>query len=530
MALVGLRLRLELRSLRAARGQALGLAVAIPGIAFFSLVTALLAFVGVRTLASRAPDLLLPALSGVATLVALLWLLSPLLAGIAMAETHDLTRLVHFPVPLRTLVASSLLSNLFQPTVLAQALPVVAVSAALSQTPLAFPLCLAGVLLSFLLLLAGAQTVGLAVLGITRHRRWSDLALFVGLGLGFLLSMIPMLLLLGGGLRLRGPLAFVLDHDVFALSPFAWGVRAAVLFGQGELQPAALFGFGALVALFGTMLLTASLAGRVYRGELVFGSGRTLGATARARMLLPGTEGALVEKDLRIAWRDPRLKATLFTGLFGPLILLLFVWRGPGAGVSPGLLLFFATVTGIGTFGSNAFALERRGLALLLGFPVDRARILLAKNLVALILRLPGLVVLLIITLTIAGPGIVLPVATIAVETMLLAAGADNFMSILFPIPVPPPGRDPFGPASGGRGLGAAALTALLLAGAFLSSLPFTFLVWLPYLLEAKVLWLVTLPLALGGAVAAYGMMVAAAGRLLARREPQLIARVLSEE
>ena len=59
-------------------------------------------------------------LSAAATVVGLLWWLSPLLAGVAFTESHDMSRLLHFPIPLSTLVASSLVANLAQPAVLAE--------------------------------------------------------------------------------------------------------------------------------------------------------------------------------------------------------------------------------------------------------------------------------------------------------------------------------------------------------------------------------------------------------------------------
>ena len=38
-----------------------------------------------------------------------------IMAGVAFVESHDLSRLRHFPIPLRLLVASSLIANLLQP-------------------------------------------------------------------------------------------------------------------------------------------------------------------------------------------------------------------------------------------------------------------------------------------------------------------------------------------------------------------------------------------------------------------------------
>jgi hypothetical protein len=52
-------------------------------------------------------------------------------------------------------------------------------------------------------------------------------------------------------------------------------------------------------------------------------------------------------------------------------------------------------------------------------------------------------------------------------------------------------------------------------------------LAWLPRLFAMPWLWLVTLPLALAGAAAVYAMLIAGAERLLLRREPEVLERIL---
>jgi hypothetical protein len=213
-------------------------------------------------------------------------------------------------------------------------------------------------------------------------------------------------------------------------------------------------------------------------------------------------------------------------------VLLLIVWQGSGGGggMSPGLLLLLASFSGLSALGSNAFTLERRGLQLLFGFPVERFRILVAKNVGQALLRLPGLIVIAAATALLAPLVYVLAAVVLVLLTQLLAAATDNYLSILYPVAVPGPGRNPNAPAAGTRGLGAAAVaTAAMLVALALSS-PFAFLAWLPHLLGERWLWALTLPLALAGAVAVYGMLTAGAAALLARREPDLIARVLGEE
>ena len=189
-----------------------------------------------------------------------------------------------------------------------------------------------------------------------------------------------------------------------------------------------------------------------------------------------------------------------------------------------------ASFAGLSTLGSNSFALEGRGLGLLLSFPVERWKILAAKNLGAISLRLPSLLLLATAALFVASWSIVPAVLVVAVSGMLIACAADNFMSILFPIALPAAGRNPHGPTSGSRGLGAAVFAALLMFAALAVSAPFAFLAWLPMLLRQPALSWISLPLALAGALAVYAMLVAGAERLLLRREPELVARMLAEE
>lgn len=182
IALLLLRWRMELRGLFAARERLLGLLLAVPFSLLLALGGAVFAYFGVRALSAAQPELLPALASGAATAVGLFWALSPLLAGVAFSEAHDVSRLQHFPVPARLLVLSSLLANLTQPLVLAELPIVAALSLALARRAALLPLTFLGVSLSFATILAGAQLAGLALHGLSRNRRLWDLALFFGLG------------------------------------------------------------------------------------------------------------------------------------------------------------------------------------------------------------------------------------------------------------------------------------------------------------------------------------------------------------
>jgi hypothetical protein len=193
------------------------------------------------------------------------------------------------------------------------------------------------------------------------------------------------------------------------------------------------------------------------------------------------------------------------------------------------VLLTLAAMIGASSFGANAFGFERRGLSLLLSFPAERWRLLLAKNLAWAVFRLPGFLMLLIAGLLMVPPSHLPAAFTVAVVCWLQAAGLDNYLSILFPVTAPSAGRSPYAGSAGGRGFGAAALAALLLFAALALAAPFVFLAWLPLLLGKPWLWLVCLPLALAGSLAVYAMLLGGAERLLERREPELLERVLGE-
>ena len=137
-------------------------------------------------------------------------------------------------MPLSTLVVSTLVANLLQPTVLAQLPPLVALALALGG-PDRVALAFLALALGLLLVIAAGQATGLVLHALSRNRRLHDRAIFVGIALGVLLSLMPLLLLSRGGSAARRLLAApLLQRDVFVLSPFAWSARAAVHASRGD--------------------------------------------------------------------------------------------------------------------------------------------------------------------------------------------------------------------------------------------------------------------------------------------------------
>jgi len=529
IALVLVRWKLELRGYLRARERGIGVALGLPFLVLLSGIGTVLAFGATTALVHGSPGTAVAVLSAVATGFGVFWVLSPLLTGVALAENHDVSRLVHFPVPLPVLAGSSLIANVLQPMVLAELPIALAIAVALSGGPLTFVLAALGTLSTVAFFLAASQAGGLVLHALTRNRRLHDAALFAALGLGFATSLLPVLVLSGNLRPATGAFARAIRADVFALSPFAWGARAAVHGGRGDVPHALAWLLLQALAMAAALAVSAFLIGRIHRGELKLGPRVVDRGGASARMRLPGAIGALLEKDLRVAWRDPALKASLFMGLVGPLVFFLLISQTGMLSRTGNGLLMLAAYVGMTAFGSNAFGVERRGVALLLAFPLARWRVLLGKNLGGMIFRLPAL-----LALTIAGTAVAplfVPAAvTIALAAMMVAAGADNYVSILFPSAAPAAGQSAYaGGGAGGRGLGAAFLTAGLYTGAFVLALPFIGLAVMPVWWGDVSWWWVSLPLALGGAGASYALLLGGAEALLLRREPELLERILGE-
>jgi ABC-2 type transport system permease protein len=524
-ALAAVRWRLAMRS----GGRRQPVAVVLPALTLLSAAISVVVFVGIRFAERAEPQLLAPLLSAAATALGLVWVLSPLLTGVTTTDAPDLARLVHLPISPPRLVTSSLLARLLQPTVLALMAPAIVLGLALVGPTVVLLPVLLGLLLVLALVVASGELVGILLHALSVRRRLHDRVLLAGVALGLLLAFVPLALLGGGAAPLARGVRELLARDVFALSPFAWGARAAVYAARGDAD-ACLGGLGAAVlALAAALALSTALVQRMYRGELDLGTDETTdGVSSHAP--LPGAVGAIIEKDVRMAWRDPRHRTIVFSGAVTPLALLVLLWLGSAGHLTLGPLLVAASLLGASTVGSNALSLERRGLVRLLGSPADRFSIFVAKNTSALLLRTPTVMIVAAATALLVGLRLVPAVLALLWLTQLLAAAADNHLAVLTPSPSRAPGRHPRAPRSAASGLVAALATVVATVLALAVSLPFAFLIGLPHLLGEHRLWVLTLPLALAGAAAVYALLTAAAAALLARREPDLVARILDEE
>jgi ABC-2 type transport system permease protein len=509
---VGLFVQLKLRLLRASLRRPARLALVIVGFVLGVLAVGLL---GAALLVLRDEPRTAAALGAlIAAALALGWATVPI-AAFGVDETLDVGRLALLPIR-RGRLLTGLLAGAFigvppALTVLMLGVVVAAVLSSAAAVPVAI---LALVLLSAMCLLLGRVTTS-ALSRLLRSRRGRDLAVLVGL-LVVLAAQLPRLLV-----QKVDEARLQRIGDVLRWTPPGAAVRSVADASAGSWIPALLELAYALVAV----------------GALLVGWYAALGAaltvvdasTERSRgrrrpgligLLPDGRLGAVAGKDLRYAWREPRLKFSWLQMMVFGLAVPAFSLLHQGGRFAPLVVGMFSALLvsslGFNLFGpeGSAFWLsavatgdERDARTDLAGRTAATALVagvwvLLASSALAIVTRTP----------------LAIPLALGAAAAVLGAGlGVGVVLSVVAPYPVP----DQAGAAFAGPGPGRGCLAGLL----WLVGTAVTAVVSLPVALPALV-WGDRLPVALlvlvGGP--SWGAFLAWAGRRIAAR--QLVARL----
>ncbi|WP_282205981.1 transporter [Kitasatospora fiedleri] len=314
-ALVALKLRLLRNGLRRTPGLAAGYVLGL----VVGLLFGLGAATGLAVLHGRAG-----AADAAAVLVAGLtasWAAMPLFF-FSSDESADPTRLTMLPLRPAVLLRGTLLGGLVGPGPLVSLLLLAGAAVAAGRGAASAVVAVLAVPLTLLVLVALIRAVGAANARMLSSRRGKDFAVFGGLLFAVLAQ--------GGNLALQSSLnGSGPGVDLSVLHPYASVVRWLPPVAAIDAVRSA--GEGAYPVAAGQLLLTAALlAGllrwwlRSLRDLMVSGDSSTLlerspTASARAagrwRLLPPGRVGAVAQRQLRYAWREPRAKAAVFTGI-----------------------------------------------------------------------------------------------------------------------------------------------------------------------------------------------------------------------
>lgn len=427
----------------------------------------------------------------------------------------SLQNLLHLPIRRGELLAYSLVTGVGTPLLLES--PVLfgaAIGAAAHPKFILFTFPLA--LLAHLTLLFGAHAVSLLAIAISKWKWTSDLARLLAISVLFLPSLLTYPALRAFLRPLIEPLALI--------SPFGWAARAAVYAGEGNLQGSLWFALPAFGLLLFIAISSLVLLNRILSGEGEGGAIRKTTPRRPARVFLPGALGALIETQLRTQLRTPAARMALFLPTIMMAFLAFTLSQSRGPSLSPLALALFLSVAS-----ANAFLVIGRGVALILGTPVERSSILVASDLSGLVFRLPPFLAIAAVTAWRSGWESALEVIAFSATLVPISMGAQHFVSILTPFALPKDRFNPFAQRIDARQSGSGLVSLLATLATLLVASPFVLLLWLSSRV-AEGAYAPGFALLAGlGSLSTYAVLVALASGLLGRREQRVLEILLDD-
>jgi ABC-2 type transport system permease protein len=476
----------------------------------------------------------LVAIAFTGTALTLGWLLLPLLY-FGVDETIDPARFALLPISRRTLLRGMLAAALVSVPSAATAVALLGlvVGGLIRGGPAVAAVALLGGVLGILLCVVGSRALTSAFASMLRSRRVRDLAAIL---IAVLASSIAPLQLGVSALIARSDLGRIVEvARVLAWTPLGAAYTAFLDAADGRWV-VALAKLGVAVATVAALgfwwssTLESAMIGVVSGGRTVSRAGSRTGVVtsllpALLRPLRPGRFTALMAREWRYWWRDPRRRASILSLTIAGVVLPVALRAGgsSGGGRPPlALAVAFGAVLGamvlanqFGTDGS-AYALH-----LLIGVP---GRVELRARAIALALIMAPL--LLVATVTVGlltgAPGAELPAAIGMVAAGLgVSTGVSALISVLTPYAFPD-STNPFsvsGGTAGVRGL----LAAVGSFGALVLQVPLLLFALLTHGLAAGLV-----VLAAGVAYGLAGLLLGTyiAGDILDRRGPEILVAV----
>jgi len=398
------------------------------------------------------------------------WVLGPLL-GVASDATMDPDRLALLPLGPRQLIPGLLATSavgfggLFTLVVLA--------GAVVGFVPLsgAAVVTVAAIAVLFATCVTGSRLAVTALSGLARTRRGKDVAVAVAplLALAFNVGLQLLSRRAGEGRAvLTGWPRLV--AELLPSGPAALSVGAArqghVVVALAWLAPAAgvLVGAGWLWGVLLERVLTVA-EGRGGKADTAAGARPRRSKDLFPRLLpfLPRTRmGAVAAKDLRMTWRDPRLRAT-YAALVFPVLAPIFVYGGHSR-VEPALVFIPAGVMlPLGLQSLNELGIDGARYWTNVAAGDDIKADLLGKNLARAVVGSGFLVVALPLLAAATGGWSRLPAALgLAAVILGITVGTGNIASVAVPVPIPESRTNMW--SSGSMGQGLALLGPTLLA------------------------------------------------------------------
>lgn len=483
------------------------------------------------------------------TAVYLIWMVLPLLE-FTVNEGLDVSKLMLFPLTRPELMVSLLFSTLLDIPMFGLILVFIAVVAGWAVSAPVALFALVAILIFYAQVVGMSQLVLALLMRTLQSRRFRDLSIILVALLSSSCYIVEQLVFRGLGPG-SGNIVTNLEHASFG-TYLQWlppGMAARAI------QQAYIGNWGAsllwLVVSLGTCMLVLYLWSVVLERGLstpeVGGpahsrrhrAARSAEAVPATSVRIPGASRristaqiiAITVKELKYFWRDPQLKALLFSSLYIVVVLLIgpfFNTRSAGAGwqsltFSAPLAAFFAMLT----LSYNTLGLERQGLTTLFLFPVPPRRILFGKNLAVAILGAIELVVLELLSAFLAHDwNLMLPVLVVGLAGIAVVLGCGNFSSIFLPQRMRQMQRGLMatGSSAGNAGCTRALMSMGMMLVTLVILLPVGLALLLPLFFHVQWVWIFSIPAAMIYAIAFYLVVTSLVAPYMLRRAPEILA------
>lgn len=486
----------------------------------------------------------------VLTGVYLLWIVLPLLE-FTVNEGLDVSKLMLFPLTRLELMVSLVYSSLLDIPMFGLMLIFLAVIAGWAISIPATLFTIVAMLIFYVQVVGISQLVLALLMRTLQSRRFRDLSiLFIAL---FTTSCYLLQQFALRGIASNGFINSLM-HSTFSTYlqwlPPGMTARAIQQAVQGNWGLSAAWLLASLVVAFVVLYLWQLVLQRSLSTPEVGGAVRTRRRTANVAedSPVPATAPALSSlwqrlisqqtrtitiKEWKYFWRDPQLKATLFTSM----IYIIVVIVGPilgASGTSSGdnwntlifvapLAVFFAMFA----LSFNCLGMERQSLTTLFLFPIEPRRILFGKNLAVATLGIAELVLLEVIGGTLAHNwSLALPALVMGLAGIGVVLGCGNFSSVFLPqrMRQMQRGFQATGASSGSAGCLRGLLSLAMMVVTAIILLPVAIALFVPLFFHSQWIWVFSIPAALLYGIVLHQLVTRLVAPRMLAREPEIIA------
>lgn len=470
------------------------------------------------------------------------WIIAPMV-GYSINDTYDITRLFIYPVPMRSILAGSILGSLLDVTTLLLLPTLLAPIFALPGSIVSHIIVFSALSLFLFHTLSLSQALLLIGSGALRSRRFRDISILFATLFGIVYyvstrALLPRLAEVDWGTYLHSR-----PWQLLTFLPPGLAAHAAGSAQSGEYGAA----FGWIFLLFLITMITLAVCERilkkVYLGDVSRKPEAPIAPLLPVRqerspgslfLRMPPAMQAMIEKESKYLTRHPYYRLLLANMVYIMFALGYGAFESGNIGGAPRIAsvcfaLFFILLTESQLF-CNQFGVDGPAVSTLFLFPADRKQILLGKNIVSLVV-FSVINLLIIFTLcALAHLQSYLFAFWFAMQMgVFVVMGLGNYLSIYFPTRLVVKGGRMRLRSGSGQFLYLLLYLAMMLA-TLLLMIPVIASLIIPSILNVFSDYLIGIPLACAYSIAFYIVSLKLLTPILIEREPDILMKLTAQE